>query len=434
MTGAAKKRTFVVNGPSQPSPENLPMTPEVQHSEVLTDRQPDAIPPYEETVDLWGVLLVLASNWLWIVGCTVAGIIAGVTISLVLKPIFTAEAIIVPPQQSSSSAASMMGQLGMMSGLSGAAGLGLKSPADMYIGILQSRTIADNIISRFRLNDSYHAKTLVDARAALKRQVKFESGKDGLIHILVKDNDPNRASEIANGFLDELYKTNSLLATSEAGQRRLFYDHRLADEKDALARAEADLKDTQQKTGLIQLSGQATSIISSIAQARAQVASREVELQSILTYATPENPDAVRVEGEIASLKSHLADLENSQRAIQPGDIQVPTGQLPEAALQYERQARELKYHETLYDLLSRQSEAAHLDEAKSAPSIQVVDRAIPPDKKSGPLRTLITLGFTVFGFFSGCLWSLARAAFLRMQSDPERAKKLDRIRSALGL
>src|ERR1700751_1338149 len=103
--------------------------------------------------------------------------------------------------------------------------------------------------------------------------------------------------------------------------------------------------------------GKAAGIINAIAQARAQVASREVELQSIRTYATQENPETVRLQEEIAALKSQLASLENNQRAIQPGDIQVPTGQLPEAALQYERQTRELKYHVTLYDLLSRQSE-----------------------------------------------------------------------------
>ena len=196
------------------------MTPEAQHSNILTDRGLSASPPYEETVDSWGVLLVLVSNWRWIAIFTVVGIIVGVALSLVLKPTFTAEAIIVPPQQSTSSVSSMMGQLGMITGLSGATGLGLKSPADMYIGILQSRTIADNVVSRFRLKDLYGTETLVDARATLQKHVKFESGKDSLIHISVKDYDPNRASEIANGFLDELYKTNSLLATSEAGQRR----------------------------------------------------------------------------------------------------------------------------------------------------------------------------------------------------------------------
>jgi tyrosine-protein kinase Etk/Wzc len=407
------------------------MTPKAQDSDILTAPRLDTIAPYEETIDLWGVLLVLGSNWRWIAGLTMAGLIAGVVISMVLKPTFTAEAIILPPQQSTSSVSSLMGQIGMMTGLSGASAFGLKSPADMYIGILESRTIADNLISRFQLKDLYRTKTLVDARVALQRHVKFESGKDSLIHISVKDRDPNRASEIANGYVDELYKMNSQLATSEAGQRRSFYDQRLTGEKEALARAELDLKKTQQKTGLIQLSGQAASIIDSIAQARAQVASREVELQSIRTYATQENPDVVRLEEEIAAQRSNLASLENNQRAIQPGDIQVPTGQLPEAALEYERQTRELKYHATLYDLLSRQSEAARLDEAKSAPIIQVVDPAIPPDKKSGPSRKLITVGFTLFGFISACLWSLARAALRRMKSDPERAQKLKDLKSA---
>ena len=281
------------------------MTPKAQDSDILTAPRLDTIAPYEETIDLWGVLLVLGSNWRWIAGLTMAGLIAGVVISMVLKPTFTAEAIILPPQQTTSSVSSLMGQIGMMTGLSGASAFGLKSPADMYIGILESRTIADNLISRFQLKDLYRTKTLVDARVALQRHVKFESGKDSLIHISVKDRDPNRASEIANGYVDELYKMNSQLATSEAGQRRSFYDQRLTQEKEALARAELDLKKTQQKTGLIQLSGQAASIIDSIAQARAQVASREVELQSIRTYATQENPDVVRLEEEIAAQRSN---------------------------------------------------------------------------------------------------------------------------------
>ncbi|HEY1984455.1 MAG TPA: Wzz/FepE/Etk N-terminal domain-containing protein [Terracidiphilus sp.] len=407
------------------------MTPKMQQPETLTEPDVHVGPLYEEAVDLWGVLFVLASNWRRIIGVTTACMLAGIVLSFVLKPTFTAEAIIMPPQQTTSSVSSMMGQLGVFAGLSGASGLGLKSPGDMYIGILQSRTIADNIIFRFKLKELFRTKTLLDTRVMLEKKVKFESGKDGLIHLSVKDEDPNRASELANGYLDELYKTNSRLATSEAGQRRFFYDERLAVERGALADAELEMKNIQQKTGLIQLSGQAASIINSIAQARAQLASREVELQSIQTYATQENPETVRLEEEISALKSHLASLENNQRQIQPGDIQVPTGQLPEAALQFERQTREVKYHEALYDLLLRQSEAAHLDEAKSAPVIQVIDRAVPPDKKSGPSRKLITVGFTLLGFVFSCLWCFARAALKRLKSDPEGAQKLKDLRSA---
>ncbi len=408
------------------------MTPETHSPEMIAETGLNFSPPYEETIDSWGVLLVLASNWRWIAGSAVLGAVVGVLLSILLHPTFTAEAIIVPPQQSTSATSSLLGQLGMISGLTGGSSFGLKSPADMYIGILQSRTIAYDIIAKFRLQKLYGANTLVDARVALEKHVKFESGKDSLIHLSVKDGDPNRASEIANGYLDELYKMNSQLATSEAAQRRSFYDIRLAEEKEALAQAESDLKNTQQKTGLIQLSGQASVIISSIAQLRADIASREVELQAMHTYATQDNPDAIRLEEEIRSLKTHLESLESSQRTLQPGDIQVPSGQLPEATLLYERQTRELKYHIALYDLLARQSEAARLDEAKSAPTIQVIDRAVPPDKKSGPSRKLITIGCTLFGFIVSCLWALARAAFRRIEQDPVRRRKLMDMRAAL--
>jgi tyrosine-protein kinase Etk/Wzc len=387
--------------------------------------------PSDARIDFWAALLILALRRRLIFALTLGGMILGVVLSDVLKPTFTAEATILPPQQSVSTS-SLMGQLGSIAGAASlGGGLGLKNPADMYIGMLQSRTIADHVISACDLAKVYKTKYLADTRAALKLHVTFETGKDNLIHLSVKDKDPNRASQIANSYLDQLYDLNSDLASSEAAQRRSFYERRLEDEKAALSEAEVAFRNVQQKTGVIQLSGQAASIISSIATARAQLASREVELQSMRTFATERNPDAIRVEEEISALRANLTSLENSQRAIQPGDVQLPAGQVPEAALQFERQARELKYHETLFDLLSRQSEAARLDEAKSAPILQVVDRAVPPDKKSGPPRTLITIGLTFLGFLIACLWSFAAASLEKMKRDPEQAHKLRAIRSA---
>lgn len=389
--------------------------------------------PADRRIDFLSALVILAKRRRLLAVCTLGGLILGVILSFVLKPTYTATATILPPQQSTSSAAAFIGQFGSLIGGSGlGGGLGLKNPADMYIGMLEGHTISDHVIASCNLKDLYKTKYLEDARVMLRRHVTFETGKDNLIHLSVKDGDPNRASQIANSYLDQLYNLNSELATGEAAQRRTFYAQRLAEEKAALSDAEIALRNTQQKTGLIQLSGQAVSIINSIAQARAQLASREVELQSLRTYATQENPDAIRLQEEISALRSNLVNLENSQRAIQPGDIQLPAGQVPEAALQYERQTRELKYHVTLYELLSRQSEAAKLDEAKSAPVIQVVDHATPPDKKSGPPRTLITVGCAFLGLVISSLWCFLCASLERMKLIPEQAQKLNDLKSAL--
>jgi uncharacterized protein involved in exopolysaccharide biosynthesis len=256
----------------------------------------------EESVDLWSVLLILARSWRGIFLATAGGLLLGAAVSFLLGPTFTATATILPPQQWMSSSSVMMGQLGSLAGAAGlGGGLGLKSPSDLYIGILESRTVADQVISSCRLKDLYKTPTMEDARYSLRKHVSFEAGKDGLIHLSVRDSDPNRASQIANSYLDQLYSLNAALVTSEASQRRGFYGQRLEEEKAALSEAEIALRNTQQKTGLIQLSGQASSIINAIAQARAQLASREVELQSMRTFATAENPDTIRVQEEIAA-------------------------------------------------------------------------------------------------------------------------------------
>jgi tyrosine-protein kinase Etk/Wzc len=388
----------------------------------------------DESVDVLDIFLVLGSRRRFIGLVTLSAFLASVVISLLLKPNFMATALIMPPQQSSSSAG-LLSQLGSLASLGGgaSASLGLKTPADMYIGILQSRTIADEIISQFNLKGTYKTKKMQDTRAILKSHTTIESGKDGLIRISVVDHDPQRASDLANAYVTELHSMNSNLAITEAAQRRVFFDQQLEGEKNALTMAEEDLRATQQKTGLIQLSGQALMIIQTIGQMRAQIASREVELQSVRAFATDQNPEVIRLNGEIATMRQQLAKLENDQQsAVQPGNIALPAGRVAQDSLEYSRKLREVKYHETLFDLLSRQYEAARIDEAKSAPIIQVIDHAVPPDKRSGPSRALLVLGGILGGLFGASIWILFAQGLSVMRNSPVRAEKLERFRRSL--
>lgn len=321
-----------------------------------------------------------------------------------------------------------MGQLSSLAGLGGAGNL-LKSPADTYVGMLQSRTIADQIIGKFNLQSVWKLDNLEDARRALKTHVQVESAKDGLIVITAEDSDPKLASGFANAFVDELYNMNASLAVTEAGQRRKFFDQQLLDEREALMHAENDLKAIQEKTGIIALPGQSEMAIRSIAQIGAEIKSREVELQVMQTYATDENPDVVRLRREIDILNKQLADRQNDRQHMSAGDTDIPAGRVPAEGLEYVRKLRELKYHEALFELLSRQFAAARIDEAKSAPVIQVVDHAVPPDRKSGPPRMLLTIGFGIFGFCIGCLWAFFRQHLERLKASPESATKLDELR-----
>jgi uncharacterized protein involved in exopolysaccharide biosynthesis len=390
------------------------------------EREGDNLAGGERRVDLFDMLLILSDARRKIAIVTLLAMVIGATIAFLMKPTFAATALILPPEQGQSASSMLVNQLGL-GALTGGA---MKTPSDLYLGMLGSRTIADNIIAKFHLDSEYKTKKPTDTRTRLKNATRMLVTKDQLIHITVEDHDPQRASDIANAYVDELHAMNSHLAITEAAQRRVFFDQELADEKNALAAAEDALKQDAEKTGVIQLSGQAESMIRSIAEIKAQIASREVEIQSLRTFATDQNPEAVRAQEEINALRSQLAKMENDPRNPQAGAGDFAAGRVPEVSLEYARKLREVRYHESLFDLLSKQYEAARIDEAKAAPIIQVIDRAVPPDTKSSPHRILMTLGFGVVGLFLACVATLTADILKKMEQDPEYAVKLARLRS----
>ena len=395
----------------------------------LIEQETEQESSHANGVDIFDLLFVLSDARKRIAIYVIVAMIIGATLALIMTPTFTASALLMPPQQSQSTLTSLLGQLGSLASLTGMGGQ-MKSPADMYIGVLESRTIADHLIDKFNLKALYKTKTREDTRVALKKHSKFVASKDGLIHIMVDDHSPGRASDIANAYVDELYLMNSHLAITEAAQRRVFFDQELANEKNSLTAAEETLKQMEEKTGVIQLTGQAESIIRSIAQARAEIAAREVELQATRTFATDQNPDAMRLQEQINTLRDQLNKLENDPRASQLNAGNLQAGRVPSVGLEYARKLRDVRFNEALYELLTKQYEAARIDEAKAAPLIQVVDRAVPPDKKSSPHRVLLTLGFGFVGFLIACAVSITSRTLDRMERVPEYAAKVSRLRS----
>jgi uncharacterized protein involved in exopolysaccharide biosynthesis len=159
---------------------------------------------------------------------------------------------------------------------------------------------------------------------------------------------------------------------------------------------------------------------------------KEVQLQAMRTYATENNPDVKLAERELAGLRGQLAKLERSSGTSRDGSMEIPTRQLPEAQLEYIRRARDLKYHEALYEFLGKQREAAQIDEARDAVLVQVVDKAVEPERKSGPHRLLIVLLSAAIVFLLSCLGILAIEALRRKQQDPNEGVRLAMLRDSL--
>lgn len=329
-------------------------------------------------------------------------------VAFLWPPKYRAEAVILTPQPQQPSLSAIaqlsgLGQGGALSGLSLLSGFGLRNTADLYVGILESRTIADTLISRFHLKQVYGAKDYYATRKKLARNTDIRAGRDTLIRIRVEDRDPHRAADLTNAYVDGLAEQNSRVAVTEASQRRQFFEAQLAKEKDVLADAEIALRNTQESTGLIAPGGQAEGIIRAVSQLHVQILAQEAKIEAMQAYVTDDNPRLKVAKSELSGLRAALSKLERGNHLA--GTPEVPTSQLPEAGLEYLRKYRDVRYHEALFEILSKQYEAARLDEAKSSGLIQVIDRAVVPERRSWPPRTLLILTAAIFAALVASFW-----------------------------
>src|SRR5436190_3701882 len=388
---------------------------EQAHSENLKDAPADR--PADDEVSLLDLLIVLAKHKRIVLGVPLVVAIAAAIISLLMPNIYTGTTRILPPQQSASAASALLNQLGGAFGGIGAAGgaLGIRNPNDLYVGMLKSRTVADNLISRFELGKVYDEDRLSEARRRLEKETTIVAGRDGIITIEVEDKDPKRAAELANAYVDELMKLTKVLAVTEASQRRLFFERQLVQAKDNLTTAEIEARQGLQKGGLAQVDAQGRSMIEVTARLRAQISVKEVQIGSMRTFAAEGNPELQRTQQELEALRRELARIEGSSpiAAVGKGEASGSSG------LDNLGRLRDVKYYEFLYELLAKQYELAKIDEARDATVIQVMDKAIEPDRKSKPMRTLIILLSALVALLAGTLCAFVRERMANASGDP---------------
>lgn len=385
--------------------------------------EPGARPPspdeaQEQNLRLVEVGIALAENLrLLVAGPLAAGLLA-LALTYAFKPTYTARTSLLPPQQQNqNAAASALASLGALGNAAGAAAT-LRTPGDQYLALLQSTTIADRLISEFKLMEVYDEDNLVDTRRKLDRRVDMSVGKkDGLITIEVDDKDPTRAAAMARRYVDELRRLTSRLALTEAQQRRVFFEAQLAEARDRLTQAQLILQGSGFGAGALRAEPRAAA--EAYARVKAEVTATEIRLQVLRRSLADHTPEVQQQLSVLAALRSQLARLETVPEAPKDPD--------------YVGRFREFKYQEALFETLARQYESARLDEAREGALIQVVDEAQVPDKKSWPKRGLTAAGVTLASFVALLWFVLRRQRWQQTQGDPEVDLRVRRLRSALG-
>lgn len=361
----------------------------------------------------------------------VAGILA-IVVSLLLTPIFTAKTTLLPPQNNGGggAAAAALASLGGLAGLAGISAGG--TTADTVVAMLKSRSAKDQIIDQFNLLEYYDEDIREDVYRELDKVVRVSSDKkSNIITVEVDDKDPELAAKMANAYYEILKGLMTRVAVTEAQQRRQFFEDQFLKSKEELSNAEVKLKETQERTGLVELKSQAEATIEAVARLRGEIAQREVQLSAMRTFATPENADYRRVVGELNGLRAELKKLDKGGEGGELG--LVSAGNLPEQGLEYVRALRDVKYQEAVFEIMAKQFELAKVDEAKDGGNVQQLDVAVVPERKSKPKKAIIVIATVLATGFFAVLIAFVRSAMRKANADEESRQGFQALKKAWG-
>ena len=363
--------------------------------------------PEEDEVNLLDYWRVIRKQRRMLIRLFCSAILLAMVVSLLLPKVYESTASILP-QIDSKEGLGGLGSLLALSGSGGAGGAGAlaqglgitlpgvpATPTDVFVAMLKSRVMADEVIKQFDLMKVYEAKTRQDARKALASDTKIVVTKEKVIKVTVEAWSPQLASDIANFYVANLDRLNRTLNVTKSGQNRVFIEKRLLETKAALANAEEAIKEYQTQNKAVHLEAQGRAAIEAAAMIQAEISAAEVQLQVMESYLTPENPDVVRMRSNVGELKKQLVLLETGKggKGQLPGDRMHPAFiTVPSLVLDYARLLREVKVQEALYTMLISQYEQAKIAEARDTPSVQVLDPGVSAERKSKPWIMLNTL------------------------------------------
>ena len=380
--------------------------------------------------------------------------IASIIVAYLLPLHYEGVAKIVPGESSANLTAGLLnraagsGNTPSFAGLDSSTLLGLKTPAAFYIEILKSRTVQDRMIERFDLRSRYRMtrwsspSSYYSARKQLQSFSNFEEDKkSGVIVITATAYDAQTAADMANAYVEELNRLAAALNTSAAHREREFLEERLKSAKEDLDKASLELSHFSSTSYIMDPQTQQRSLMDAASRIEGELIASETELRGLQQLYSDDNVRVRTLKARMGELQAQLKKLQRGGSASgtsKPGDAPYPSLRaLPGLNYRYLDLYRQTKTQEAVYDFLTQQYELAKLEEVKELPTVRTMDRAVPPERKSGPVRSLIVLLSVFLGLALASFWSIERHRWQQLpQDDPRRLLAEDMsgvMRTAFG-
>lgn len=361
---------------------------------------------------------------------TIAAMACALLLAFLIPVQYQSTAKLMPPDSQQSGVAAAIAAIGggALSGGGLTAGLGdllgSRGSGATFIGILQSRTVADRLVDKFQLQKEYGVRRPEDARKILAAKTNIsEERKSGIITITVTNHDPHKATQMAQAYVDELDRLVATLSTSAARRQREFLETRLELVKKELEESQVAFSQFSSKNTTIDIKEQGRAMVEAGAALQGQLIAAETELQSLRQVYSDNNVRVRAVEARISEYRRQLEKFGGNPEtdSDDPTALYPSLRKLPLLGVQYADLYRRTKTAEVVYELLTRQYELSRIEEAKEIPVVKELDVPVVPQRKSFPPRAAIGLLGMMLGFFFANAWVVGREMWRSMDRDDAR-------------
>lgn len=352
---------------------------------------------------------ILRKRWKMILGMLLFCTLGATVVNFLLPDVFEATVTIMPLETPSSGFGPMLSEsFRSMIDIPSLTGLGGKSTTEKIINLLESRTLCEEVARQLNLQTVFFQDpALPDPWAGTLRRLRnlrtIEDNHQGLILISARYTDPNLSAAIANSHAFCLQKILQENAFSLTKKNRLFIEEQLALYSEKLKSAEEKFKEFQMQKKIISIDEQAKAAVKAISELKAQIINKTVQLDAMQSFATLNNPEVIRLGSEVSELKKQLRLIEERQEP----DSLPALRHAPELEVSYLRLKRDIVTFEQVCEMLTQQLILARIQESKEELRFQIIDRAIPPDRKIRPRRILSILITALSALFIGAVLSL---------------------------
>lgn len=369
-----------------------------------------------DLIDIPSSLFILAKNKWTIFKISTVAFLVTLAFSYTIENSYTATVKFVPIQQNQSSLSSFLSQAAGTGNIIGAL-FPTSSSSDLYAEMLKSDQIKDAIVTKHKLVNAYEVALKQDAYRELMKNVQINVGKEGIVSVAVEDGNPQRAADIANDFLLELENMALSMSLAQAGQSSAFLEKKLATSKEDLRVAEEDLKAFQANNKVVNVPDQFRMTVEAVAQLKGQLAAQEVQLGMLRQKYTDENAEVKSVMASIASIRSQIRGLD-----ARGGESALPAlSEAPSLGQEYLRLMRELKSQEAIVAALTNQYQMARIGATSTLSPIQVIQRALKPERKSSPKRGQMVLVVTGAAFILAMCYVFMRERAIGLPDNEKR-------------